>query len=721
MFLLSLVCAAVHAQGPPDTLAVGGDSAFPPFEWVDHAGTARGFNVELMRLLVDASDTRVEFQLGAWAPTLAALDNGELDVVPMFVSDERRKDYRFTNIYYYQTHALFGLAHQPAIDSLDKLVDLDLVVEARSLAETQLQRLDRNFKPRLSADTFQALSQVARGDVDYALLAAPVARELIALNGWDIELKSTPFWPRGYAFAVKRDREQLAQWLQARLVEVISNGQYLELYNGWSARLEPGVDYSSGYIRFIQWLLLAVVLGVFAIAIWNFALRRQVAHRTGQIAKELESRKRAERQAHKLAQRDPITSLANVRYFCGRCSEMLQRQPDGAVAEIMLIRLPELDSVIRSFGYPVAERMIMGFSTALTRTFDEPIAHLGRGTFAVFDVSGAASTRLDALEQAIEQDETLVNPRFIAGSAHYPADAVEINELLQKAELALAESRQQQCRWTRYRNELQSDPIDIQIVESFRRGRLEGMGFVLQAQMSLSDGRICGCELLARWHHPELGEITPAHFVPLLEKAGLIDRLTELALAEAAVVSNVLREHDLAIEVSVNVSAHDLADPQFHRRVATLLARHSVECSTLKFEITETGLVHDREAVRENLNCLSALDIGISLDDFGTGYSSLDYISRFPVNEVKIDRLFVSRMLDSPRDFSIVRSTIAMAHEMEMTVVGEGAETQAHLDALAELGCDLAQGWAIGYPQPRDEFIELLRASRISRSKGPVR
>ena len=130
----------------------------------------------------------------------------------------------------------------------------------------------------------------------------------------------------------------------------------------------------------------------------------------------------------------------------------------------------------------------------------------------------------------------------------------------------------------------------------------------------------------------------------------------------------------------------------------------------LKLEITETGLINDRAAVRENVEHLARNGLIVSIDDFGTGYSTLDYISRFPISEVKIDSSFVIRMLDSRRDRSIVRSTIAMAHEMDMKVVGEGAETPAHLRALGDLGCDLAQGWAVGYPQPKSEFMELLRS-----------
>jgi len=351
----------------------------------------------------------------------------------------------------------------------------------------------------------------------------------------------------------------------------------------------------------------------------------------------------------------------------------------------MLIRLLEVETVVRAFGYQVAEKMVMGFSEALRRTFDEPIAHLGRGTFAVFEPAGSVNDRLDSLEEAISRDETLVHPRFIAGSARYPDDDTDINDLLHKAELALAESLSQQCRWTAYRTDLQSDPVDLKIIHSVHENDFEGLGFLVQPQIALADGSICAGELLARWNHPELGELHPARFIPLLESAGLIGRLTGYACDEACALLGRLNAPDRPFQASVNVSVRDLVDASFHARIASLLEEHRVAARMLKFEITETGLINDRAAVRENLERVARLGVTVSMDDFGTGYSTLDYISRFPISEVKIDSSFVIRMLESPRDMSIVRSTIAMAHEMDMRVVGEG------------------------YPQPRDSFIGVLR------------
>jgi len=707
VFCVSGFCRAEEA--PLDRLLVGGDAAYPPFEWLDQEGRPQGFNIELIRLLAEPAGVEVDFRLGDWSDTLAALDAGQIDVVPMFVSDERRQRYRFTNTYFYQTHALFGLPDSEPLDEIDSLDGSTLVVEAGSDAQNQLREQYPELVPRLTANTRLALQMVVEGGGDYALLAAPVAQELIEREGWAIERKSPPMWPRGYAFATSAERTALNAWLQSRLVETIGNGQYLDLYGQWSDRLEPGRGAAAGYLRIALIGLVIVGLGGLGFVIWNLSLRRQVAHRTGKVVKELENRKQAERKARDLARREPITGLYNARYFCGKCGEMLKTQASDTRGELMLIRLLEGETVVRTFGYQVAEKMIVGFSEALRRTFDEPIAHLGRGTFGVFEPAGTVNDRLDRLEEAISRDETLVHPRFIAGSACYPDDDTDINELLHKAELALAESMSQRCRWTAYRSDLQVDPVDLKIVQSVHDDRIQGLSFAIQPQIRLADSRTTAGELLARWHHPELGPLEPGRFIPLLESAGLTGRLTAHAFDDAFALLRALDGREDSFQTSVNVSVRDLVDPLFHQRIGAKLADYRFDAAVLKLEVTETGLISDRVAVRENLEHLAELGATISIDDFGTGYSTLDYISRFPISEVKIDRSFVIRMLDSPRDMSIVRSTIALAHEMDIKVVGEGAETAAHLQALGDLGCDLAQGWAVGYPQGRDAFVDSLR------------
>ncbi|PKL96416.1 MAG: hypothetical protein CVV18_01865 [Gammaproteobacteria bacterium HGW-Gammaproteobacteria-8] len=554
---------------------------------------------------------------------------------------------------------------------------------------------------------------VARGEARYALLAAPVAGELIREHGLDLVRRSPPLWPLGYAFAVDDERAELADWLQSRLVEVMANGQYLALFERWSDRIEPGERWSVALLHGVVWFGIGLLgLLLLAVAI-NFTLRRRVAERTREIAEELARRRQAEHKARTLSRQDPITGLANVRHFCQQAVNLLAQTPDLKAAEVLLIRLVDIDNVVRAFGYPIAERTVLDFARALERSFHGPIAHLGRGTFAVFDIEAEASRQLDVLEQNLTHGSSLVRPRFVAGSAFFPDDDQTIAELLQKAELALVESQQLQCRWSRYREDLQISRMDLDLLEDVRQGRLDGLGFVAQAQIDLKQRRIQAGEMLARWAHPVFGAVAPNHFIPLFEHAGVVPEVTRRAIDSAL---DLLAQADDSLDslaLSVNISALDLIDPSFVERVLGQLDQRRLPGRRLKLEITETSLVRDPEAVRPGLERLAAAGVKISLDDFGTGYSSLDYVSRFPISEVKIDHTFVARMLEFPRDLQIVRSTIRLGQELGLTVVAEGAETERHLELLAELGCDLAQGWAAGRPESLDKFIDRARQQPV--------
>jgi EAL domain-containing protein (putative c-di-GMP-specific phosphodiesterase class I)/ABC-type amino acid transport substrate-binding protein/GGDEF domain-containing protein len=717
--LLVLMGAALEAaaDSPPSRLVVGGDAAYPPFEWIDEDGRPQGFNVELMRLLA-GDEVELEFRLGTWPAAIEGLDSGTLDVLPMFASEARRARYRFSNLYAFQTHALFGRAASAPVDDPERLDGLNLVVEAGSHAESELRSRGAGPELQLSANTLEALRAVVRGEARYALLAAPVAGELIREHDLDLVRRSPPLWPLGYAFAVDGDRSELADWLQSRLVEVMANGQYLALFERWSDRIEPGERWSGSQVRGVLWIGAALVGLLLFSAVISMVLRRRVAERTREIGEELARRRQAEHHARTLARQDPVTGLANVRHFCQQAGHLLEQAADRKAAEVLLIRLVEIDTVVRAFGYPVAERTVLDFARALERTFAGPIAHLGRGTFAILDTEAVASTRLDRLEEQLRRDAGLVFPRFVAGSAFHPEDDDGVAELLQKAELALVESLQLQCRWTRYRDELQTSRMDLTLLEDARDGGLEGLNFVAQAQIDLSGRRIQAGELLARWSHPVFGDLAPDHFIPLFENAGLVPEVTRRAIDAALATLVQAGAPAEALALSVNISARDLIDPGFAQRVVALLEHHGLPGRKLKLEITETSLVRDPEAVRPGLERLAAAGVHISLDDFGTGYSSLSYISRFPISEVKIDREFVSRMLESERDLDIVRSTIHLAHELGLTVVAEGAETRRHLELLAELGCDLAQGWAVGRPEPLQSFIDRARQQPAAADRG---
>jgi EAL domain-containing protein (putative c-di-GMP-specific phosphodiesterase class I) len=222
------------------------------------------------------------------------------------------------------------------------------------------------------------------------------------------------------------------------------------------------------------------------------------------------------------------------------------------------------------------------------------------------------------------------------------------------------------------------------------------------------DGRVSGFEALVRWEHPERGLVSPADFIPLAEETGLVVPLGSWVLAHAtAQVARWQETINPALSLSVNLSGRQLVDPEFPTVVRRILEKSGLPARSLCLELTETALIEDPVSAERCLKELRNLGVRIGVDDFGTGYSSLIYVRRFPVQVLKLDRLFVAGLGESAEDETIAGSVIHLAHELGLEAIAEGVETLDQLHALDSLGCDLAQGFYWSKPRPANE-IELV-------------
>jgi EAL domain-containing protein (putative c-di-GMP-specific phosphodiesterase class I) len=230
-----------------------------------------------------------------------------------------------------------------------------------------------------------------------------------------------------------------------------------------------------------------------------------------------------------------------------------------------------------------------------------------------------------------------------------------------------------------------------------------------QPKAAAGDGRIVGVEALVRWQHPALGLVPPDEFVPLAEQVGLLGRLTRLVLEAALRQRAAWAAMGHPLGVSVNVSARDLADKELPGDVSRALAATSTAPDALTLEITESSVMSDVGRSVAVLDDLATLGVRLSVDDFGTGYSSLAYLGQLPVHELKIDKSFVRAMDDptGPRG-TLLRTTVRLGHDLGLTVVAEGVEDPAAWTRLAELGCDLIQGYVLARPAPADDVTASL-------------
>ena len=319
----------------------------------------------------------------------------------------------------------------------------------------------------------------------------------------------------------------------------------------------------------------------------------------------------------------------------------------------------------------------------------------------MIDVAFEAPLDIDGEEYGIE---------LVLGGAAAPALPCDEVRLIEEAEHALADARQERRPVSRMVSEA-IGPVDrIALARDLRHAIEAGELFLqYQPKLHMRRQRISSVEALIRWRHPERGLVLPSDFIPLAEESRDIVALTLWTIRQVIADQRTLRRHGHDLPIFINIAGVLLADGRFVRQVAALLDGSG---ATIGFEITETSVIRDPTSAIANLKTFAEMGITIAIDDYGAGLSSLAYLKQLPARELKIDKLFVTQLTSSNRDPLIVRSTIDLAHAMEMEVVAEGVETQASLALLSVMGCDMVQGFLISRPIGMDALIQYLDEDR---------
>jgi EAL domain-containing protein (putative c-di-GMP-specific phosphodiesterase class I) len=288
-----------------------------------------------------------------------------------------------------------------------------------------------------------------------------------------------------------------------------------------------------------------------------------------------------------------------------------------------------------------------------------------------------------------------------------PDHAATRTALMRCADVAMYQAKRTRTGHTVYAaSEDTHDRARLETIEQLRHALDVGQLVChFQPKAELSTGRVVGAEALVRWEHPERGLLAPDAFLTLAEQTGLMRPLTTVVLEQALAACRSWRDAGQDLTVAVNLSVSSLVDADLPAQVCALLRRHGLPASALELEITESVLMADPDRAKETVDRLRGLGVAVSVDDYGTGYSSLAYLRQLALDELKLDRTFVSGLGHDDRDVAIVRSTIELAHALGLRLVAEGVETADDWHVLARLGCDLAQGYYLSRPVPTDAFL----------------
>ncbi len=443
-----------------------------------------------------------------------------------------------------------------------------------------------------------------------------------------------------------------------------------------------------------------------------------------------QARDDAEERLRHQALYDGLTDLPNRSQFHASVEKALvQARRNREEVAVFMLDLDRFKEINDTLGHAAGDAVLVEVARRLRRiTRDEDaIARLGGDEFAVLlpnsseaDAELVAARVARCLEESIVVDNLPLNIEMSAGLAVYPHDGQDADVLLRRADAAmyfaksanLPSARYDACRDRRM-------PSRLALAGELRRA-LDRRELVLhyQPELELATSEVRAAEALLRWRHPERGLIAPAEFVPLVQESGLIKPLTHYVLDQALAETRRFMLSGHRLRIAVNLAMRNLIDVDLPDDVADLLDRHEVPPELLDLEITESSVVADPRRTRAVLERLSDMGIRLSIDDFGTGYSSLTYLTRLPVDAIKIDRSFVTHMTNSPEDEVIVRSTIDLADNLGKDVVAEGVETEETLARLRALGCDLAQGFFISRPVPPEALESWLAARDGSPGAG---
>ena len=436
-------------------------------------------------------------------------------------------------------------------------------------------------------------------------------------------------------------------------------------------------------------------------------------------ARRYTERQQFEEALRAAALHDALTGLANRSLLADRATQALAAaERSGRPVAVLLLDLDRFKEVNDTFGHGYGDTLLIQVAIRLGSVLrgSDTAARLGGDEFAVLavdladptDARRTAERIVAALQEPFSVHGVLLDVEASIGVAIGGAHGHDIDTLLRCADIAMYAAKRAGTTVEEYDAALDDHtPQRVALLGDLRRATEvdDQLHLHYQPKYAMDDGRLMGVEALLRWDHPTRGAVSPADFIPVAEGTSLIHTVTAWVLSHAVDQAAQWKAAGRPVQVAVNLSARCLLDQGLPADVAALLEQSGLEPHLLRLEITESAVIADPARATNVLAQLETLGVPLSLDDFGTGYSSMSYLQRLPVDELKIDRSFVTHLGSAGTDSALVRAVIELAHSIGLTVVAEGVETEAALTLLRDLGCDIAQGFYLAMPVAPTELV----------------
>lgn len=444
--------------------------------------------------------------------------------------------------------------------------------------------------------------------------------------------------------------------------------------------------------------------------------------------RNITDRKRIEQKLSFQAGHDSLTELPNRKSLHEAFPiHMKTAKESGKRLAMLLLDLDRFKEVNDTLGHHLGDQLLTQVGPRLHNVFTDgkaTIARLGGDEFAIIvntdnttdEITALATTTVEALCQPFTVSGITISIGVSIGVACYPQHGDNSHELLRAADVAMYEAKKLSIGWKLYERN----------IDEYSRQRLRFANELTQAvkekqlvlhyqpKIDIATGNTAGFEALVRWQHPVQGLLFPDAFIDLVEMGEVIHPFTQAIIELVVTEKKQLHSLGYTQPVAINLSARNLLDDACFKTLEKALASHNLSTVEVELELTESAIMHNPKRAITILNMFKDRGINIAIDDFGTGYSSLAYLRQLPVSSLKIDRTFVKDMRINTQDSAIVRSTIALAHSLDLSVIAEGVEDKQTLELLHSMNCDQAQGYGICRPQPMDKLIEWLSENDLA-------